>query len=320
MMYRQLGSIAKRASLLCCGCSTMMSRVGKAESMQVLKKARETGVTVFDTADFYGQGDSERLLGNFLKGKRDEAVIITKVGHTYRANSGLMRLAKNVLRPLVKRSKIVHSTAKAALGKLSGQTCFESTYLKSAVDASLKRLQVDYVDLLLLHDPSIEDIRNNSVVETMEALKSVSKISCYGVSGTVPVAVEAIRLYGSKISAVQVSVSPVSPLDAELSSLCEQHNVAVIAREPFDNGRLFARTDEAVLQWLSARNLTLAQAALLYAASFDPVKTIVFGTSSPDHFEENTRAVATTKFSSDEARQLHELVSGGAACGESLAG
>lgn len=319
MLYRQFGSISNRASLLCCGCSTMMSRVGKTESMQVLRKARETGVNVFDTADFYGQGDSERLLGNFLKGKRDETVIITKVGHTYRANSSLMRLAKNVLRPLVKRSKIVHATAKSALGKLSGQTCFESSYLKSAVDASLKRLQVDHVDLLLLHDPSIDDIRNNYLIETMEALKSADKLAGYGISGTVSVAAEAIRLYGNRISAVQVSVSPVSPLDKELSGLCEQNNVAVIAREPFDNGRLFAKADEAVRRWLNAHNLTMAEAALLYVAGYEPVKTIVFGTSSPNHFEENTRAIATKNLSSDDARQLQELMAA-AAYGESRIG
>lgn len=119
MDYRNLGRAGLKVSEICLGTMTMGNGADQAESSRMVDTAMAAGLNFFDTANSYVQGTSETMLGNALKGKRHEAVIATKVfnpmGH--RPNdSGMSRL-----------------------------------HIKQQIEASLKRLQTDYVDIYFIH-------------------------------------------------------------------------------------------------------------------------------------------------------------------------
>ena len=131
--------------------------VDDAESVRAIRRALDLGVTLFDTADVYGCGHSERVLGRALAGRRDEAVIATKFGH--------------VFDEATREGAGVDASPAAA---------------RRACEASLQRLGTDRIDLLQLHAGGDEPGEAEAIVETLEALVAEGKIRAYGTSNEVP--------------------------------------------------------------------------------------------------------------------------------------
>lgn len=158
MKQRRLGAGGLSVSETGLGCMGMSQSYGPAdegESLRTIDRARELGVTFLDTADVYGQGANERLVGRAIRGRRREFVVATKFGITRAPGSEQMGLEA---RP---------------------------AYVRSACDASLERLNVDAIDLYYLHrvDPKtpIED-----TVGAMADLVSAGKVRFLGLSEAAP--------------------------------------------------------------------------------------------------------------------------------------
>lgn len=126
-----------------------------ATSIAAVRRALDLGCTFFDTADVYGWGHSEEVLGQALEGRRDGVTIATKVGGDfYHGGVGMN---------------------------------FDPGYVAFALDRSLKRLRTDHVDVYQLHNPPAERMGDPATYETLEALKAEHKIDHYGVSIHEPV-------------------------------------------------------------------------------------------------------------------------------------
>lgn len=137
-----------QATVVGVGCNNFGRRVDAAGTARIVSAALEEGITFFDTADIYGGGQSEEMLGAALKGRREEALIATKFGHS---SGG------------------------------AGHSGGSRGYIRIAVEASLRRLDTDWIDLYQLHTPDPA----TPVEETLEALTdlvSEGKIRCAGSS------------------------------------------------------------------------------------------------------------------------------------------
>ena len=148
MKYRRFGKTELKVSEIgfgawAIGGSGWGEGCDDALSMEALACAWEEGVNLYDTCDSYGNGHSEELIGRFLTGKRDKAVIVTKGGTNFR---------------VPERSKN-----------------FTREYLKMSLDESPKRLQTDYVDVYLLHVPDAGWQDREQVLDTMKELKRSGK-------------------------------------------------------------------------------------------------------------------------------------------------
>ncbi len=119
-------------------------------SLDAVKKALDVGCNFFDTADVYGHGHSEELLGKALEGRRDDVVIATKVGGDFYHGAPRMNFAPE--------------------------------YLLFALQRSLERLQTDHIDLYQLHTPPVQLVKNPSVFRVLEDIKKTGKILHYGIS------------------------------------------------------------------------------------------------------------------------------------------
>ncbi|HXP19567.1 MAG TPA: aldo/keto reductase [Streptosporangiaceae bacterium] len=138
MRYRSLGNSGLAVSVVGLGCNNFGSRLDLAGTAAVVDAAIQAGITLLDTADTYGGGRSEELLGEILAGRRDQVVLATKFGHQH-ADLGYGQAAG----------------AKGGRG-----------YIRRAVEQSLRRLRTDYIDLYQIHTPD----PRTPIEETLSAL------------------------------------------------------------------------------------------------------------------------------------------------------
>lgn len=170
-------------SVLALGCSRIGSfsnPTPMTEVRKTLRRALELGVTVFDTADVYGQGDSERELGKLLKGRRDQGFVVTKLGLTFSTKMKVLRLLKPILKPII----MARGGGEAVAGQRSDNMSrnFDPATFADRLDASLGRLGFTYVDALLLHSPPASVAGDPAVGAALAALKAAGKVRHFGVS------------------------------------------------------------------------------------------------------------------------------------------
>ncbi|MDX6309209.1 MAG: hypothetical protein QOI06_2255 [Nocardioidaceae bacterium] len=138
MRYQPLGNSGLHVSVVGLGCNNFGTRLDLAGTKAVIDAAIDVGVTLLDTADIYGKGASEELIGQALEGRRDQVVIATKWGN--------------------QNSDMGYGPSAGALGGRA--------YIRRAVEASLSRLRTDHIDLYQLHTPD----PSTPIEETLAAL------------------------------------------------------------------------------------------------------------------------------------------------------
>jgi len=271
------------------------------ESIAAARRAVDLGVNFFDTADVYGWGHSEELLGEALQDRRDEVYLATKVGGDFYHGGVRMN--------------------------------FDPGYVAFALDRSLKRLRTDRVDLYQLHNPPAEMMADPATYEVLEALKSENKIAHYGVSVHEP-AEALLCLDSGKPEVVQVPFSLFrQEWINEFLGEARRSGIGVIAREPLGNGFLTGkiRSDAKFppgdirhhwpptmiaaraaaashLAFLARPDRTLAQAALRFVLAFPEISVTIPGAKTVAQVEENvtaTNAPPLTEAEIREARTLH---------------
>ena len=262
MQYRELGKTGIRVSEIGFGAWAIggvaegsgaplgWGRTSDDESLGAIRKAREAGVTFFDTADSYGFGRSESLLGIVLPRHRQDVVIATKVG--------VVRTGTGDLKKDFSRQHIFH-----------------------AVDGSLKRLRTDYIDLYQMHNPTLEDLRREEIQDAMERLQDAGKIRFWGVSISTPEeGIEIIKNGWAHALQVLYNVLNQAP-SAELFPLAKEKGYGIIARVPLASGLLTGKfridttfpADDIRQNFLTQRRLHEALDRV------DNVKSIVAGTA-----------------------------------------
>jgi aryl-alcohol dehydrogenase-like predicted oxidoreductase len=145
METRKIGSL--NATVVGIGCNNFGGRIDYEATEQVVLAALDHGINFFDTADIYGGTKSEEFLGRVLKGRRSEAIVATKFGH------------------------------KVADDKFGAKPA----YIQQAVEASLRRLDIDVIDLYQLHTPDAETPIQDTI-EALQALVTAGKVREIGCS------------------------------------------------------------------------------------------------------------------------------------------
>lgn len=185
------------------------------ESIRAVRRGLELGVTLFDTADVYGTGHSERILARALAGHRDEVVIATKWGYTY------------------------DEATRQATGPDPSPE-----YLRRAVAASLRRLDTDRIDLYQLHLGDLAIDQAAELLGTLEELVTEGRIRSYGWSTDLPDRAEAWAISGTHCTAVQHSFSVLQDAP-EVLAVCERYDLASVNRGPLAMGLLSGKFTES---------------------------------------------------------------------------
>lgn len=177
------------------------------ESIRAIQRALDLGVNFFDTANVYGAGHSERVLGKAFASIREKVVIATKF---------------NALFDEVTR-------------QVTGSSCAPAD-IRTACEDSLRRLDTDYIDLYQFHDNGYPADKVAPVRETLEELVREGKIRAYGWSTDFPDRAEVFAL-GEHCAAIQLELNVLDDNPAVIA-VCEKYNLAAINRGPLAMGLL----------------------------------------------------------------------------------
>jgi aryl-alcohol dehydrogenase-like predicted oxidoreductase len=239
MATRAFGGTDLRVSALGLGCARIGGIFqGDARGyLDLLSAAYDAGITFFDTADMYSQGESESLVGRAFAKQRHKVVIASKAGYVLPGQRRLIARIKPFVKPLIKALGLKRSALPSAVRGAPSQN-FTSPYLRDAVEASLKRLRTDYLDLFQLHSPSAEAIARGEWVAACEELKRAGKIRYYGITvDNVEAGQAALQFPG--ISSLQFVANLLIEDKVEaLLPTARERGLGVIARETLANGLL----------------------------------------------------------------------------------
>jgi aryl-alcohol dehydrogenase-like predicted oxidoreductase len=280
------------------------------ESLRAVRRAHELGCNFFDTADVYGLGHSEALLGRALRPVRHDVIIATKVGANFYNRDVHPLVADRIAQAL--GGPLTEVPPDAPL-PITHDTQFRADYLRFAVTQSLRRLGTDYIDVLQLHNPPLKLIGQHETYEALEELKQEGLIRWYGVSVHPPE--EGLAAITATMPDTVQIVYNLARREAakEFFPAARAANVGVIAREPLANGFLggrYAPTDTwepgdirarmpaAYVAQLAAlgrrvRDLaeqagyTAAQMALKFVLEQTAVATAIVGMKTVAQVEEN---------------------------------
>lgn len=294
MTYRPLGDSGLRVSTVGIGCNAFGTRIGGDTVQEIVDAAIEEGITLFDTADTYGRGESETLLGEALNSRREEVIVATKFGMDMQGANGPDWGARGSRR-----------------------------YIRRAVEASLRRLGTDWIDLYQLHRPDPV----TPIDETLAALSELvteGKVRYIGSSNLAGwQVVEAdwtarTSGYSAFISAQnKYSLLDREP-EEELVPACETVGVGVLPFFPLEYGLLTGKYSrdqgapqgsrlaadnqaerlagadwdeiERLTAYAEARGLSLLQVAIGGLAAQPAVSSVIAGVTSADQVRSNAAA------------------------------
>jgi len=220
-----LGGTGIETSALGFGCASLGSRVGAAEGRRALEEAFAAGVTWFDLAPVYGGGAAEAIAAPFLRAHRDRVQICTKAGLVLAggAGAGLRRR----LMPLARRALALAGPMlgggaagrlRAAAPKANARPPLTPALIAGSLEASLRRLGTDHVELFALHAPDPAEVGRDEIRAALEALVAAGKARAVAVAGDADAAAAALAA-GAPYGAVQLALpAPGEAADATLAA------------------------------------------------------------------------------------------------------
>lgn len=315
MQFRTLGKTGFNISAISLGTWQVGGKWGsefnQKNAEEILNTAVDNGVNFIDTADVYSDGESEKAIGRFLKTRKERIYVATKCGRQ--------------IQPHINEG-------------------YQPKVLRKYVEDSLKRLQLETIDLIQLHCPPTQVFYRPEIFSLFDDLKKEGKIQHLGVSvEKVEEALKAIEF--DNVTTVQIIFNMFRQRPAELFfSEAKRKNIGVIVRVPlasglltgnyteqtvfesgdhrqfnrngeaFDKGETFSGIDYATglkaveqLKQIVPAGKTLSLLALKWILGFDAVSTIIPGASKPEQVIRNLQAMNEDELTNDQLQQVKNL-------------
>ena len=311
MQTRKIGTLT--VSLVGLGCNNLGTFIDAAQSDRVVHAALDAGITLFDTADVYGKGASEELLGQALGRRRDEAIVATKFGHE-----------------LDEQRRGAHPD-----------------YVPQACDASLRRLGVDHIDLYQLHRPD-PDVPIAETLGALAELVQAGKVRELGHSNLSAAEMNTAQAAGAENGGPRFACAQdhwnllERDLEGERLTAIRRNGLALLPYFPLASGlltgkyhagetpdadwRLAKLPDERREQHLSeerfdavaqltelatSRGRTLLELAMSWLAGHPSVASVIAGATRPEQVEANAAAVGWELTTEDRA-EIDRITGSGA--------
>ncbi len=304
--FRQLGNSGLTVSVVGLGCNNFGVRCDEKQSEKVINAAIDSGITFFDTADIYGgRGGSETILGKVLNRRRDQVILASKfgmdMGSSYKARGS-------------------------------------RKYVRQAIEASLARLQTDYLDLYQFHEPD----PLTPIEETLDALDELVKegkvryIGCSNFSGWQIAESEML----SRINNTERFISAQNHyslleigVEKEVIPACLKFGLGMLPFYPLASGLLTGKfrkgveppagtrmagrraeleganwsVVEALSEFAASLGASLLDVAISALAAKPAVSSVIAGATRPEQVEANVRAIEL-KLSADDMRKVGEII------------
>ena len=256
---------------------------------RLISRAFELGVRFVDTAPIYGQGQAESAIGSLAPHLRNELVVCSKVGYTFGNKVALINAAKPILRHVLPFAGVLRHKIARARSNANANNSFrihiEPSTITTALDGTLRRIRRDYLDLLLLHDPSAESVENEANQLQLNRLVESRKIGAWGISSSDVTVIER-AISASACSIVQFPVNREwLATYPDLMQRCERQGVSVIA-----NGVLAPLSPPSESS-LASHCATTVEDCFAFALGQPAVRVLLCGTRKVSHLERNVQIV-----------------------------
>lgn len=305
MQYRSLGRTGVKVSALSLGTMMFGGPANETDSIAIIHRAIDKGLNFIDTANMYSRGESERVVGKALAGRRDQIVLATK--------------------------------GRQVMGDGPNEKGASRLHLMHALHASLKRLNVDYIDVYYTHAPDLE-VPIEETLRAMDDMVRSGKVRYIACSNFRAWRVcEALwtsdKLNLNRFACVQPLYNLVNrDIEVELLPLCQEHRLGVVTYSPLARGILTgkyqagqppapgsraARQDARMMQaeWREAslevatrleayaqqKGTTASRFALAWCLANPIVSSVIIGPRTGDQFDDNFASLEVTITADDEA-------------------
>jgi aryl-alcohol dehydrogenase-like predicted oxidoreductase len=307
------------ASLLGFGCGPVLGRVGRGDSLRAMGAAWDAGINLFDTARSYGYGEAEGLLGEFLAGRRAEAIISTKFGIWPEQQQGWKQFAKPIVRGLLKLAPGARSLVRRGAATQMTPNQFTVEVLRKSLDESLRKLRTDYLDVLFMHAAPATVMEQDDLLAELEKVVATGKVRRAGLSADPEVIGAAIDRSIPVLRAMQF---PANVFDLGVTSHTSRSagDIFFVANHPFggvmrvaESKRLVAdlSNSDAVAQDLRSKlkdgtNLLLADVVFSVVLRGTGIDVVVPAMMKPENLATNVKAISQSRFTDAEVDVLRQ--------------
>ena len=306
-------------SVLGFGCGSVLGRVGRGASLRAMHTAWDLGITLFDTARSYGFGYAEAVLGEFLQGRREQAVIATKFGIVPQRQSALKRAALPVVRAALKVPGVRGALHKGGGSEHKPSGVFTVEGLRTSLEESLRQLRTDRIDVLFLHEATASAMHQQDLMAELDALVQAGTVLRVGLYADPEVVAEGIANGQSTLTAMQFGVNAFDPVVAGCTAQ-NPRGMFLIANHPFGGTQRVERTkavlaamcgDETVPAELreklrDADWQTMTEAIFGMVLDGTETHAVVLSMMDANHQRANARAVEQNRFSASELALMRE--------------
>lgn len=303
--YRQLGSSGVRVSRVCLGTMMFGGVTSEADSIRIIDKAIDAGVNFIDTANIYNKGESEKVVGKAIREKRSQVVLATK--------------------------------ATSKMGEGPNESGSSRFHLLNELEASLKRLNTDHIDLWYLHQPDPRTPLEESL-RAMDDAARQGKIRYAGCSNywawqiVEGLGISERRGYLPFVCAQPLYNIVNRDIEKEVLPACAKHGVGVVSYSPLARGVLTgkylpgqefpadsrgARNDPRMMQtelrnesfeiaqqlkqWTDRKGIPLSQFAIAWVLANPNITSVILGPRTMEQWEDNIQALQVKVYADDEA-------------------
>lgn len=327
MKYRKLGRSGIKVSEIGFGAWTIAldwwgKKIEENEAIKMLKKAYDLGINFFETADMYGKGKSEKIIGQVFKDMRNEIVYSTKWGYD-----------------MYNQEQIGHNEIPQK---------HDPEFLHFALEKSMKRLQTYYIDVYSLHNPKMDAIKNNNLFYTLDSLVNKGIIKSHGIALGPAIGWEEEGLYAIKnrnITCLQTvyNILEQDPGRAFLNAVIENsthsrenenaYDIGIMVRVPDASGLLTGKVTEKTIlnqndhrsyrkkEWIiealkkienmksiaENKGWTIPQLAIKFILSQKPISAVIPTMLSIEELEMFSEMSDGTYLNEGELKQINEL-------------
>ncbi len=280
MQMIQLAPVGLATSALVLGCSRLgsaLTPLSRRETAALIDEAYALGVRHFDTASIYGQGDSERYLGETLQSRRHRVCLSSKAGQVLTPKQALLAKLKPAVRWLAAR----RSGLRQKVGAQRAQGVprrFDADHIERSLHASLRRLRTDHLDIFYLHSPPPEALQDDALMARIERMRASGMFLSLGVSCDEP----SLVLKAARHELVQVVQFDIH----------ESLDTVALMRNLATRGKL------AMMRGFTVGGLEGLHERFAAAMQLPALGGLIVGTTRMQHLRENVEAF-------EQALQMH---------------
>jgi aryl-alcohol dehydrogenase-like predicted oxidoreductase len=298
------------------GCSSLTG-TSRRVANRVLAAALDSGIRHFDVARYYGYGEAERILGEFLEGRRSEVTITTKFGIEPPKRTRTLNVAMGIGRQVVRALPGLRRLLQGKTQKLVKMGAFNVRQARVSLETSLRELRTDYIDFYLLHDYAVSGEDPHDLLMFLEGSVKAGKIGSFGIGTSFE---NVLQIIGQQPGLCRILQFPNSVLTGNIERLPRNGPPSIVIThgalgESYRSIRRFLETHRDSARNWSAKircdllyGDTLSSLMLSYAANANRNGYLLFSSRNPSRVSKNAKSLLERRFSAHQINTFRDVV------------